>query len=279
MRPKQQLLNQQRLWARGRGLALDTKGYLESVDANLLQPLTEKTKRSFENGSGSELQDTPSRPAKMKALHSSSALAVNVFDYWVGKDTSALMSALGLGSGQVTITFEEQFPTGLKGSPPNLDVALESSNGHIVGVESKFSEWLTPKSRSKGPFKSKYFQGSIGLWESKGLSKTQKLAEAINCREEVFRYLDAPQLLKHVLGMATRLGSQFSLYYIYFDQQGPESDVHRREIERFDSLVGEEVRFKARSYQELFSTLRVLGFDDEYYMTYLRDRYFPEILP
>ncbi len=30
----------------------------------------------------SELQDTLSRPANMRALHSSSALAVNFFDSW-----------------------------------------------------------------------------------------------------------------------------------------------------------------------------------------------------
>ena len=32
----------------------------------------------------------------MRALHSSSALAVNFFDYWTNKDKSPLLSALGI---------------------------------------------------------------------------------------------------------------------------------------------------------------------------------------
>jgi hypothetical protein len=280
MRSKRQLLNHQRSWAESVGLDVDTRGYLDSVDANLLQPLSQKTKLSFENGSGSELLDTPSRPAKMKALHSSSALAVNVFDFWVYRDPSALLSALGLDSGRLAaITFEEQFPTGLKGNPPNLDVALEYSDGHVIGVESKFSEWLTPKSKNKAPFKPKYFSAEIGLWEDKGLPQSQMLAEAMHTGEEFFRHLDVPQLLKHVLGMANQLGGLFSLYYIYYDSNGPESDVHRQEVERFEGLVGDEVRFKARSYQELFSSLNEMGYDDETYMGYLHQRYFPEFPP
>lgn len=274
MRSKQQLLNRQRSWAVSTGLSVDAKGYLDNVDANLFQPLSGKTKQAFDDGSGSELRDTPLRPAKMKALHSSSALAVNVFDYWVERDTSALLLALGLDSGVPAITFEEQFPTGLTGTPPNLDVALMYPNGHVVGIESKFSEWLAPKSKNKEPFKPKYFCESVGLWENKGLPKTQSLAEAVNAQEEFFKYLDAPQLLKHVLGMANQVGEKFSLYYIYYDWKGPESDVHRQEIDRFDSLVGEEVRFKAKSYQEVFASLNELDGVDADYMAYLKDRYF-----
>jgi hypothetical protein len=55
---------------------------------NLFQALNESTRKAFEQGSGSELQDTASRPAKIKALHSSSALAVNFFDRWVINDAA-----------------------------------------------------------------------------------------------------------------------------------------------------------------------------------------------
>jgi len=271
MQSKQQLLYLQRSWASAKGIVFEERGYLENVEANLLQPLSPATKRSFENGSGSELQDTRSRPAKMKALHSSSALAVNVFDYWVGRDASPMLSALGIDERHVAISFEKQFPTGLAGNPPNLDVALRYQNGHVVGVESKFSEWLTPKSRNKESFKDKYFPEDMDLWKKKDLPKAQQLGEAVHVGDEFFRHLDVPQLLKHVLGMATQLGKQFSLYYIYYDCAGPESDVHRQEIVQFDGLVGDEVRFIARSYQEFFEELE---HDDEVYMAYLRERYF-----
>ena len=99
----------------------------------------------------------------------------------------------------------------------------------------------------------------------------QQLAEAMHEGDEFFLHLDVPQLLKHVLGMANQLGSKFSLYYIYYDWDGPESDVHRREVDRFDSAVGDEIRFEAKSYQDFFE---VLKHDDDSYMRYLRDRYF-----
>jgi hypothetical protein len=277
MSSKSQLLYQQLQWAESRGLAPDARGYLQTVEANLLRPLNESTKNAFENGSGSELHDTPSRPAKMKALHSSSALVVNIFDSWVGKDTSALHAALGLGSEIAAIKFEEQYPTGLTGTPPNLDVALELADGNIVGIESKFSEWLTPKSKSNVPFKPKYFPEARALWKERSFPRAQQLADAINNGTQHFRYLDAPQLLKHTLGMATQLGARFALFYIYFDWPGMESDAHSQEIQRFGALVDDGLGFKAMSYQDLFSSLNKNGKLDESYRNYLCTRYFGNV--
>lgn len=94
MSSKTKLLQHQRKWAEAQGLRPDSRGYLPDVASNLLKPMTTKTKSAFERGSGSELKDTPTRPAKMKALHSSSALAVNVFDSWVSQENSRLQKAL-----------------------------------------------------------------------------------------------------------------------------------------------------------------------------------------
>ncbi len=278
MLAKNELLNQQRQWAELTGLEPDTRGYLDSVEKNLFKQLDSLTRQAFENGSGSELEDTPSRPAKMRALHSSSALAVNVFDSWVASNTSALRSVLGLDSDIVSISFEEQFPTGLGGIPPNLDVALELSSGHIIGIESKFSEWLAPKPKHKAPLKAKYFPGNTGLWEQKGLPESQKLAAAMDQGAEHFQHLDVPQLLKHSLGMATQCGNRFSLFYIYYDCPGPESDLHSDEISHFDSLVGKELRFKAMSYQNFFSALEQIELVDKDYLGYLRERYFNKLV-
>lgn len=271
---KSQLMFQQRKWAESIGLVSSASGYLATVEENLFQPLNKTTKRAFENGSGSELEDTLSRPAKMKALHSSSALAVNCFDYWVGKDLSVLSDSLGLQSKVISIKFEEQFPTGLIGNPPNLDVVLELQDKQVIGIESKFSEWLTPKSKSAPSFKAKYFSDGQKRWKNLGLPEAQKLAEAIYNGEETFVYLNAPQLLKHALGMATKLGNRFSLIYIYFDWDSAESALHRQEIDRFAALIDEVLGFKAMSYQKLFSTMSTIGNVDQEYMSYLNQRYF-----
>lgn len=232
MSSRADLLNRQRRWAFSTGLNPDYRGYLSTVEDNLFQPLSESTRRAFEQGSGSELLDTPSRPAKMKALHSSSALAVNVFDNWVERDKGPLQRALGLEREITSIAFEGQYPTGLLGNPPNLDVVLELADGHIIGIESKFSEWMTPKPKGKEPFKDKYFPEGEGLWAARGLPRCQALAEGMRDGRETFRYLDVAQLLKHALGLATQLGEGFSLFYIYYDWPGKASNVHRDEVER-----------------------------------------------
>jgi hypothetical protein len=273
MSSKTELLQQQRNWAESHGLKPDARGYLTDVASNLLQPINPKTRLAFENGSGSELQDTPTRPAKMKALHSSSALAVNVFDSWVSRDKSALQAALQVDREISSVSFEAQFPTGLTGNPPNLDVTLELADGFVIGIESKFSEWLSPKPVNKDPFKSKYFPEGIRLWAERGLPVSQELAEQMNSGATRFRYLDAAQLLKHALGMATQLGDQFSLYYMYLELPGKESNTHAEEVRQFASCVGTELGFKAITYQQLLSSLQSEQGATSEYLGYLRKRY------
>jgi hypothetical protein len=276
MSSKTKLLEQQRMWATSVGANIDTRGYLSSVAENLYQPLSARAFRDFSQGSGSELTDTLSRPAKMKALHSSAALAVNVFDYWTDRNTDPIFAALELDPSAESIAFEAQFPTGLEGKPPNLDLGIRYRNGLVIGVESKFSEWLTPKAPGKAPFKPKYFPESTELWSSRGLAACQTLAREMHEGTARFRYLDAPQLLKHALGLATQHPGSFELYYVYFDWPGPESTVHRSEIEGFESLVRRDFRFHVSTYQELFARLvRATGTEHASYIRYLHERYFP----
>jgi restriction endonuclease-like protein len=163
----------------------------------------------------------------------------------------------------------------LKGNPPNLDVVLNLSDGHVIGIESKYSEWLTAKSPAKKAFDPKYFPNGDGLWTQRGLSQSQRLAQAIDDGDKAFRYLDVPQLLKHSLGMARRLGEKFSLCYLYYGRPGNESERHENEITEFAALVGDELRFTAMSYQKLFERISsALGVEVEY-SDYLRSRYFP----
>jgi hypothetical protein len=224
-------------------------------------------------GSGSELLDGPTRPAKMKALHSSSALAVNFFDAWVERDPAPLQAALSIDRDIESVCFEKKFPTGLGGNPPNLDIVLNLTDGFLIAFESKFSEWLTPKPRKKAPFKSSYFQEENGLWAAKGLLASEELARRIQRGEVSFRHLDAPQLLKHALGLAAERGQQFSLWYIYLAWKGKESELHSAEIDQFTRLVGDELAFRALTYQDLLKDLRQQSNVDRNYLDYLDARY------
>src|SRR4029453_5132358 len=116
MNARSTLLNRQRAWAVGSGRTPDARGYLASWEANLRASMSPSALSAFRRASGSELKDGPVRPAKMKALHSSAALAVNVFDYWVASDPLRLVKALGLSEPIKSITFEAQLPTGLEGN-------------------------------------------------------------------------------------------------------------------------------------------------------------------
>lgn len=275
MNPRTSLINQQQFWATACGFAPDSRAYLSAVEQNLFQPLSPSTRTAFERGSGSELLDTPTRPAKMKALHSSSALAVNVFDYWTAVDSSPLARALGVHDSISAISFEAQYPTGLGGAPPNLDVVLQLQSGAAFAIESKFSEWLARKPAGKLPFKKKYFAGAVELWADKGLPACQSLANGMQAGEVVFEYLDAPQLLKHALGLATHLGGRFSLHYFYYDWPGAGSQQHQAEIRKFAALVDAGLAFTAASYQELFVWLQdAAAGEHATYLGYLHQRYF-----
>jgi hypothetical protein len=262
------ILRSQQTWARATGRTPKSNGYFDTVEANLWRPLSEQSRAAFEKGGGKELQ------TKMLALHSSSALAVNFFEYWTSADCMPLVDALSLDSPMTSVIFEAQYPTGLKGIPPNLDVCIRLASGHTVAIESKFCEWLGRKSPNKENFKPKYFPAKSSLWTCLGLPKCQDLATDIRDRREHFIHLDVPQLLKHALGLTTTLDARFDLYYVYFDWPGPESAKHRAEITRFSERVGLELRFKAFSYQDLFARVRASKGVNPSYVSYLQQRYF-----
>lgn len=270
-----EILEHQRSWAASRGLAVDSRGYLSSVEENLRAQLSRAALAAFDTGSGGELRDSSKRPAKMRSLHSSSALVVNVFDYWSTAKTAGLGKVLGV-PGVGAVSFEAPFPTGLEGNPPNLDLALKCEDDTTIGVESKFTEWLMPKAAKHPPFKDKYFPDSAKLWEKRGLSKCQGLAEDLQGSRVAFHHLDGLQLLKHALGLATQLSARFSLWYLYFAATGPEATVHEAEIGEFTSRVGSEVRLRVMTYQELFEGLGRAPTDlvEPEYLEYLSGRYF-----
>ena len=272
MNPKQKIIEDQKAWAKSKGLSFDPKGYVRDAETNLRRPLSACALKGFNRGVGSELA------GHMKALHSSSALVANLFDYWTSRDKTVLLSALEIDAcNSESLEFEAQFPTGLDGTPPHLDVAITLSSGAVIGVESKFTEHMGRSTKGKSKFERSYFPHGRGLWDDVGLPECQSLAEELHDRRHRFEFLDPWQLLKHTLGLAKH-NDEFSLYYLYFDYPGKRSETHKREIECFASRVGEEARFKALPYQEVFGRLSALGRTDaEYldYIDYLGARYFP----
>jgi hypothetical protein len=263
----------QRIWAASRGIATDSQGYTWEVEANLFQPLNVATRRELDGGAGGELGLDGAR-GKIRALHGSSALAINVFDYWRERPREPLARALGIDGTITEIEFERPFPTGMRGVPPHLDVTLTLNDGRVIAIESKFLEPYPARPKKVLPFRATYFPHGPGRWATAELPACQRLAESVRSGERIFRHLDAPQLLKHALGLARKYSNGFALWYLWYDVGDDEGMVHGREVEEFAACVEPELGFRAVGYQGLIERLeRECGTEHSEYLGYLRDRY------
>ena len=89
MRAYEFILSKQIQWALNRDIPLvgskkerGRPAYTIELSQNLFEPLDPNTRESFMKGDGNEINDKVDGPDKMQAVHSSSALSVNIFQYW-----------------------------------------------------------------------------------------------------------------------------------------------------------------------------------------------------
>ncbi len=263
----------QAIWSKGIPVDANRRDYAATLGSNLfLGALRSRTHTEFSAADGSELEDSDKRPAKMRALASSSALAVNFFDAWRDTDVTRLQNALGLAVAPVTLQFEYK-PTGYPVGPrsPNLDLLVTLADERRVGIESKFAEpfrapgadaWISPK----------YFPVGTGLWKTVGLGSAQTMAAHLGAR---WRYLDAAQLLKHMLGLASESNAPATLLYLWYDTGLEDAIAHRREVEMFaDQIRNDQVAFQASTYQEVLALISERDEPVAGWFSYLVDRYF-----
>jgi hypothetical protein len=251
----------------------DARGFLRGLADNLRAPLDASLLAELQRGS--ELTPRATQPARAHSLCSSAALVVNVFAYWRGRDQTPLLAALGVGGlGGTHLELEAPLPTGLPGDPPTVDVALHRPDGRVVAVESKFAEWLTPRPRGKRVFKDKYFPEGRRVWAAAGLPLCQALAEELQDGRERTKHLNAPQLLKHALGLAVNGLRTSTLLYIYYERPGRQAATHRAEVERVVARLAPEIDLRVATYQSLFDALRAQQGLERDYVHYLARRYF-----
>lgn len=234
------------LWSRFKeltGNTHDPEGYLANPTMNLLKGVNaELIETDYRQGSGSEW-DT-----KFRAIHSSSALVANTFGRW--KTDSKHLKILGLSNFSPPY-LEKKCPTGLKGTPPNLDVVIESETD-IVGIESKLLEPLTQK---QPKFSENYKKLSLPRCEEQWW---QLLESSKSWRPSHF---DVAQIIKHYLGLRNKYrdGRQIHLVYIYWQPLNAsgfqEYEMHQKEIELTASFLdGSEVDFVAMNYHQLWDS-------------------------
>lgn len=227
---------------------LDDRGYAADFLQNLLPAVAAADfEADLQAGDGNEL-DT-----KFRAVHSSSALAVNCFAPF--RRQLADLGLCGL-SGFTDLRFERKCPTGLRrGTPPNLDLVVSGPQG-VVGVESKLTEHLAPH---KARFAPAYTEEIRDWRRQQGYFAEM---ERLIAQPAAYRQLDAAQLIKHAFGLGHVFdGPQVTLLYLYWEPRNPDCDpvfhAHRQEIGDFAARVAGSVpAFRALSYSRLWSEWR-----------------------
>jgi hypothetical protein len=281
------IISKQVQWAKNHNIPLiGSEGkrgrptYTIKLDHNLYEPLLEENETQFSEADGHEVNSSQGNPAKMQALHSSSALAVNIFQYWQKRGLiSEIASACGFCNRgnhvSERIVFEEKYTIDSKFViPPNIDVVIhnnKSSKYKLFAVECKFSEAYG--GRRHGGLKSPYLADQ-NIWAD--LCSLKKLAEEISPNDERYSYLHAAQLIKHILGLKVKLGNKnFRLLYLWYDVLGREGVDHRAEVEDFTEIAkSDAIKFHSMTYQELIVILERYYRDEHSdYIKYITERY------
>lgn len=281
------ILSKQIQWAVNRGYSLigskNERGrqtYTNHLDQNLFEPLEESTKERFLKGDGKEILDSPEGPAKMQALHSSSALGVNIFQYWQKRGlTNEIAAACGFcnkGSDCTSkIVFEDKYRIKTKFVvPPNIDVVFHTndrSQFQRFAIECKFSEaYFTTKHDG---LKEKYLLES-DLWDD--IPALHELAKEISPEDNRYQYLHVAQLIKHILGLKAAFGMKsFKLLYLWYDVLGKDGADHRADIEDFITIAKKDgIHVHSMTYQELIILL-ARDYRDIHseYIKYVTERY------
>jgi hypothetical protein len=287
MRAYEYILAKQVQWALNHGIPLiGSKGhrgrpaYTQRLDQNLFQSLEPEVLENFRKGDGKEVLGSPDNPAKMQAVHSSSALGVNVFQYWQKINQVPVIAAacrLCAKGNKISekIVFEDKYAIDSEFPiAPNIDVVFYNSDSSTIkrfAVECKFSEAYAQQGHTG--LKPKYMNLNE-LWQD--IPALYHLAESLCPHDNHFKYLHAAQLIKHILGLKKAFGKKrFRLLYLWYDVLGEGGVIHKREVEEFLEIAHSDgIKFHTLSYQEL-----IIKLSNEYrynhgeYVRYLSERY------
>jgi hypothetical protein len=282
----QYILAKQTEWAKNNGLRLigskvdrGRPTYTINLDQNLFQPLLPDVRTSFAAGDGSELGSS-GLPGKMQAIHSSSALAVNVFQYWKSiSKVPVIAAACGLckrGSDvSCHLEFEEKYPINDSfGFHPNIDVVIHNRPEARIqrfAIECKFSEAY---GAHKHPGLKKKYLNCGDIWDN--IPNLRAFAQRISPDDKDFNHLHPAQLIKHILAMKRHFGrGGFRLLYLWYDVFGEQGKRHQHEVAEFAEVVrGDGIKFHSLTYQELIATLASqLRSDHDQYVPYVTERY------
>ena len=186
--------------------------------------------------------------ARLHTPHSGMALAINSFFPW--RRASHQLQLAG-HEGFDAIQFDVRCPTGLRGTPPHLDL-LALRDDHAVAVAVRSVEYLTKRRSQIAVSYDDLLQRTAGMqpWHA---HLTDWRAGNVG-----YQHVDLPALIKY----ATAIGQTFpdrtsTLLYLYWEPLDADAyDAfrnHRRELDALiDAAGGARVDFAAESFDHLW---------------------------
>lgn len=245
------------------GMSFDIDARVVTATENLVRPSSQwpTILAELERGGGGEFKAHSGHRPKFHSVHSSAALCVNAFAPF--KEHPGDMQLLGYGPFSVA-RFEMDLTTGM--SKPYLDFYLEDGE-HVIGIESKFTEWLSPKlpdaitdSQSGVGNLTKYLRRAKDLavlpdgYLQRVLGHYAEIPDAL--------HLDVAQLIKNALGLFARgatVGRKPVLVYLYWTPRNAadfaEHALHLEQIKDFSKRIGPFIAFHALSYSDFLGEL------------------------
>lgn len=256
-----ELTSAQRRFVEARGARFDSRGWVTRYEDNLYNQLHPDSLTDLV--ACGEI-DRRGRGDRIRAPHSSTALAVNTFDPWRKVNPTGLSRGLGF---EVTsfVGFEQKRGFGLD-RPAQPDVEFLDSADRHVAVEVKLRE---PYGSVSNPFADKYFNKQ-GLWD--GLPGLRQLAQRISTGELSYTTLHAAQLIKHALGMRHTFGEGFVLAYYWHRLPGEVGDRHAAELAQFKAAAGNDISLRSVTVAQLLDRIDP-GVCPEGWHEYLTGRY------
>jgi hypothetical protein len=186
--------------------------------------------------------------ARLRQPHSAAALAINCFLPWqAAPDQLALDRWTGFDAIQLVV----RCPTGLRGTPPHLDV-LALRDDAAVAVTVRCTEYL---SRRRSPVADSYDRL---LAATPGLDPWLGQLAQLRVAPDERLHIDLGALVKHALALGRTFPDRpTSLLYLYWEpldaDRFAEFGVHRRELsELADAVRGARVAFASRSFTSLW---------------------------
>ena len=231
----------------------------------------------------------------MKELCSTSAICLNLFQYWQGKDIYPLLNALRLPSKKSSnysmedenpstcpIKLKEKFQFDerkrIYPHPVTVDVFIHAGFDFII--ETQFAApYKSPHSNL-----AKWYIDQPSFW--KELPHLFELAKEISSSNQRFYYLDVARLITEIIALKKTyeesdrysnetIRRRFCLIYLWYDVLGEDGIKHKNEIEEFAKIAEKDfINFRQISIQKLITKLAKDFYKgNEAYCDYLIERY------